>query len=52
VQFAAREGLLPAVALLILPFVLFVLLVNLLPPGKKIRPLQPEQGMRGESGCR
>jgi len=32
VQFAAREGLLPAVALLILPFVLFVLLVKLLPP--------------------
>jgi len=32
VQFAAREGLLPAVALLILPFVLFFVLVKLLPP--------------------
>jgi len=32
VQFAAREGLLPAIALLILPFVLFFVLVKLLPP--------------------
>ncbi len=32
VQFAAREGLLPAVALMILPLVLFFLLVKLLPP--------------------
>jgi len=31
-QFATREGLLPAVALLILPFVLFFVLVKLLPP--------------------
>jgi Ni/Fe-hydrogenase subunit HybB-like protein len=32
VQFAAREGLLPAVALMILPFVIFFVLVKLLPP--------------------
>ena len=32
VQFAAREGLLPAIALMILPFVLFFVLVKLLPP--------------------
>jgi Ni/Fe-hydrogenase subunit HybB-like protein len=32
VQFAAREGLLPATALMILPFVLFYALVKLLPP--------------------
>ena len=32
VSFAAREGLLPAVALMILPFVIFVVLVKLLPP--------------------
>ncbi|HLK50335.1 MAG TPA: NrfD/PsrC family molybdoenzyme membrane anchor subunit [Bryobacteraceae bacterium] len=35
VQFAAREGLLPALALLILPFVLFFILVKLLPPWQK-----------------
>ena len=32
VEFAAREGLLPAVGLMILPFVIFVVLVKLLPP--------------------
>ncbi len=32
VEFAAREGLLPAIALMILPFVIFVVLVKLLPP--------------------
>ena len=32
VQFAAREGLLPAIALMVLPFVLFFVLVKLLPP--------------------
>jgi len=32
VQFAAREGLLPAIVLMILPFVLFYVLVKLLPP--------------------
>ena len=32
VQFAAREGLLPALALMILPFALFYVLVKLLPP--------------------
>jgi len=32
VQFAAREGLLAAIALMILPFVLFYVLVKLLPP--------------------
>lgn len=32
VQFAAREGLLPAIMLMILPFVLFFVLVKLLPP--------------------
>jgi hypothetical protein len=31
-QFAEREGLLAAVALMILPFVLFFVLVKLLPP--------------------
>jgi Ni/Fe-hydrogenase subunit HybB-like protein len=32
VQFAAREGLLPGIALMLLPFVIFVVLVKLLPP--------------------
>ena len=32
VEFAAREGLLPAIALMILPIVLFFVLVKLLPP--------------------
>jgi Ni/Fe-hydrogenase subunit HybB-like protein len=32
VQFAAREGLLMAIALMILPFLIFVVLVKLLPP--------------------
>jgi len=32
VEFAAREGLLPAVALMILPFAIFFVLVKLLPP--------------------
>jgi Ni/Fe-hydrogenase subunit HybB-like protein len=32
VEFAAREGLLPAMALMILPFALFFVLVKLLPP--------------------
>jgi Ni/Fe-hydrogenase subunit HybB-like protein len=32
VEFAAREGLLPAIALMILPFVLLFVLVKLLPP--------------------
>ena len=31
-QFATREGLLPALALMLLPFVIFVVLVKLLPP--------------------
>jgi Ni/Fe-hydrogenase subunit HybB-like protein len=35
VQFAAREGLLPAIALMVLPFVLFFVLVKLLPPWQK-----------------
>ncbi len=32
VEFAAREGLLPAIALMILPLAIFVVLVKLLPP--------------------
>jgi Ni/Fe-hydrogenase subunit HybB-like protein len=32
VQFAAREGLLTAIALMVLPFAIFVALVKLLPP--------------------
>jgi predicted membrane protein len=32
VEFAAREGLLPAIALMVLPLVIFVVLVKLLPP--------------------
>jgi len=31
-DFVTREGLLPAVALMLLPFVIFVVLVKLLPP--------------------
>jgi len=38
VQFAAREGLLTAVALMILPFVIFVILVKLLPPWPEPEP--------------
>jgi Ni/Fe-hydrogenase subunit HybB-like protein len=37
VQFAAREGLLPAIGLMILPFVLFFILVKLLPPWQEQR---------------
>jgi Ni/Fe-hydrogenase subunit HybB-like protein len=40
VQFAAREGLLPAVAMLILPFVLFFVLVKLLPPWQDSKPTE------------
>ena len=32
VGFVAREGLLPAIALMVLPFVIFIVLVKLLPP--------------------
>ena len=32
VEFAAKEGLLPAIGLMILPFVIVVALVKLLPP--------------------
>jgi Ni/Fe-hydrogenase subunit HybB-like protein len=39
-QFATREGLLPAVALLILPFVLFFVLVKLLPPWQDNKPTE------------
>jgi len=35
VQFATREGLLPAIALMLLPFAIFVVLVKLLPPWEK-----------------
>jgi Ni/Fe-hydrogenase subunit HybB-like protein len=35
VEFAAREGLLPAITLMILPFVLFYVLVKLLPPWRE-----------------
>jgi Ni/Fe-hydrogenase subunit HybB-like protein len=35
VEFAAREGLLPAIALMILPFLIVVALVRLLPPWTK-----------------
>ncbi len=31
-DFATREGLLPAIALMILPFVIFLVLIKLLPP--------------------
>ena len=40
VQFATREGLLSAVALLILPFVLFFVLVKLLPPWQDSKPTE------------
>lgn len=40
VQFAAREGLLPAIALMILPFVLFYGLVKLLPPWQERKVTQ------------
>jgi Ni/Fe-hydrogenase subunit HybB-like protein len=36
-QFATREGLLPAIALMALPFAIFVVLVKLLPPWEKKR---------------
>ena len=39
-QFAAREGLLPALALLILPFALFFVLVKLLPPWQESKATQ------------
>lgn len=34
-QFATREGLLPAILLMLLPFAIFFVLVNLLPPWEK-----------------
>jgi Ni/Fe-hydrogenase subunit HybB-like protein len=37
VQFATREGLLPAIALMLLPFAIFVVLVKLLPPWEEKR---------------
>jgi Ni/Fe-hydrogenase subunit HybB-like protein len=40
VQFAAREGLLPAIALMILPFVLFFVLIKLLPPWEESKATQ------------
>ena len=43
VQFAAREGLLPAVALMILPFVIFFVLVKLLPPWQEGERHQPAE---------
>jgi predicted membrane protein len=33
--FATREGLLPAILLMLLPFAIFFVLVNLLPPWEK-----------------
>ncbi len=41
VEFAAREGLLPAVTLMALPFVLFVVLIKLLPPWPERAELGP-----------
>jgi len=35
--FATREGLLPAIALMLLPFAIFIVLVNLLPPWSEQR---------------
>ena len=40
VQFAAREGLLAAIALMILPFILFFILVKLLPPWEEEKPAE------------
>ena len=34
-EFATREGLLPAIALMLLPFPIFVALVKLFPPWEK-----------------
>ena len=47
VGFATREGLLPAIALMLLPFVIFVVLVKLLPPW------QEQGGLRcsHQEGC-
>jgi Ni/Fe-hydrogenase subunit HybB-like protein len=36
VEFAAREGLLPAIGLMLLPFLIFAVLVTLLPPWPKM----------------
>jgi hypothetical protein len=36
-QYATREGLLPAIGLMLLPFAIFVVLVKLLPPWEKNR---------------
>jgi Ni/Fe-hydrogenase subunit HybB-like protein len=35
VEFAAREGLLPAIGLMLLPFLIFAVLITLLPPWPK-----------------
>ena len=40
VGFVTREGLLPAIALMLLPFVIFVVLVKLLPPWQEQRRLR------------
>ena len=37
-QFATREGLLPAAALMALPLAIFVVLVKLLPPWERQEP--------------
>jgi hypothetical protein len=41
-DFATREGLLPAILLMVLPFVILAVLIRLLPPW-------PESGARRES---
>ena len=50
VQFAAREGLLPAIALMLLPFVIFVVLVKLLPPWEKGAGPAKRWGTEGRVG--
>jgi predicted membrane protein len=50
-DFATREGLLPAILLMLLPFVILAVLVKLLPPGKrrKRNSVRRESARRSEA---
>jgi predicted membrane protein len=51
-EFATREGLLPAILLMLLPFVIFLVLIKLLPPWEegKLLPSRDREGAVEQSG--
>ena len=42
-EFATREGLLPAILVMLLPFVILAVLIYLLPPWKDEKPAVPKK---------